>query len=116
MRTDYYILDTRTLDTPDILEEMAFMEELYKTAVEKGIGNGTNITYMLQNADFSQSNFQGWETSRTNSGNFYSRTGAKADGWQQYSDIWLGEGSNFQLKSGTYVIKTDKGSIKRAYK
>ena len=92
--TAYYILDTRTLDTPDILEEMAFMEELYKTAVEKGIGNGTNITYMLQNADFSQSNFQGWETSRTNSGNFYSRTGAKADGWQQYSDIWLGEAWN----------------------
>lgn len=30
--------------------------------------------------------------------------------------IYEGEGSNFQLKSGTYVIKTDKGSIKRAYK
>ena len=84
LRTDYYILDTRTLDTPDILEEMAFMEELYKTAVEKGIGNGTNITYMLQNADFSQSNFQGWETSRTNSGNFYSRNLCHQDRQREY--------------------------------
>lgn len=92
--TSNYILDTKTLETQEIMDEIAFMEELYKTAVEKGLGNGTNITYMIKNADFNQSNFEGWEWSRTNSGNFYSRTGAKADGWQQYSDMWLGEAWN----------------------
>ena len=89
-----YIIDYRKLTTDELLDEISFMEALYREAVEHGIGNGTNITYMVQNADFSQSNFLGWEWSRTNSGNFYSRTGAKADGWQQYSDMWLGEAWN----------------------
>lgn len=92
--TSVYILDTKNLDTQNIEAEIAFMEELYKTAVEKGLGNGTNITYMIRNADFSQKNFEGWEWTRTNSGNFYSRTGGKGDGWQQFSDIWLGEAWN----------------------
>lgn len=92
--TSAYILDEKSLDTEELLDEIAFMEELYKTAVENGIGNGTNITYMIKNADFSQKDFEGWEWSRSNSGNFYSRTGGKGDGWQQYSDIWLGEAWN----------------------
>ena len=92
--TSNYILDEKLLGTGELLNEMAFMENLYKTAVEKGIGNGTNITYMIKNADFSQKDFEGWEWSRSNSGNFYSRTGGKGDGWQQYSDIWLGEAWN----------------------
>ena len=89
-----YIIDSKALTTEELLEEITFMETLYTTAVENGIGDGTNITYMIKNADFSQGNFEGWEWSRTNSGNFYSRTGAKADGWQQYSDVWLGEAWN----------------------
>lgn len=89
-----YIIDNKTLDTAELLDEISFMNDLYTTAVENGIGNGTNITYMIKNADFSQSNFEGWEWSRTNSGNFYSRTGGKGDGWQQYSDVWLGEAWN----------------------
>lgn len=89
-----YIMDMRTLYTEELLEETAFMESLYEAAVENGIGDGTNITYMVRNADFSESNFAGWEWSRTNSGNFYSRTGGKGDGWQQYSDLWLGEAWN----------------------
>ena len=89
-----YIIDNKTLDTAELLDEISFMNNLYTTAVENGIGNGTNITYMIKNADFSQSNFEGWEWSRTNSGNFYSRTGGKGDGWQQYSDVWLGEAWN----------------------
>ena len=89
-----YIIDKKELLTNELLDEIAFMQALYQAAVEKGIGDGTNITYMVRNADFSQSNFEGWEWSRTNSGNFYSRTGGKGDGWQQYSDIWLGEAWN----------------------
>ena len=89
-----YIIDNRQLTTDELLEETAFMEALYTTAVEHGIGAGTNITYMVKNADFNLSNFEGWEWSRTNSGNFYSRTGGKGDNWQQYSDMWLGEAWN----------------------
>lgn len=89
-----YIIDNKTLDTAELLDEISFMNNLYTTAVENGIGDGTNITYMIKNADFSQSNFEGWEWSRSNSGNFYSRTGGKGDGWQQYSDVWLGEAWN----------------------
>lgn len=89
-----YIIENKQLSTEEVLEEMAFMESLYTTAVENGIGNGTNITYMIKNADFNQPNFEGWEWSRTNSGNFYSRTGGKGDNWQLYSDMWLGEAWN----------------------
>ena len=89
-----YIIDTKQLSTEELLAEIEFMEQLYREAVENGIGDGTNITYMVQNADFSQSGFAGWEWSRSNSGNFYSRTGGKGDGWQQYSDLWLGEAWN----------------------
>ncbi len=89
-----YIIDKRELFTNELLDEISFMEALYSTAVEKGLGNGTNITYMVKNADFSLPNFEGWEWTRTNSGNFYSRTGGKGDGWQQYSDVWLGEAWN----------------------
>ena len=89
-----YIIDKRELFTNELLDEISFMEALYSTAVEKGLGNGTNITYMVKNADFSLPNFEGWEWSRTNSGNFYSRTGGRGDGWQQYSDVWLGEAWN----------------------
>lgn len=89
-----YIANNMTLSTEKVMEEIEYMEQLYKTAVESGLGNGTNITYMVKNADFSQSNFAGWESSRSNSGNFYSRTGGKGDGWQQYSEMWLGEAWN----------------------
>lgn len=89
-----YIIDNMALTTEQLKAETEFLTKLYQTAVEKGIGNGTNITYMIKNADFSKSNFEGWETSRTNSGNFYSRTGGNGDGWQTYSNIWLGEAWN----------------------
>lgn len=92
--TYFYIMDYMLLTTEEVKAETAFLTQLYKTAVENGIGNGTNITYMIKNADFSQGNFQGWETSRSNSGNFYSRTGGNGDGWQTYSNIWLGEAWN----------------------
>lgn len=42
-----YIVDTKTLSTEDLQAEIAFMEALYTTAVANGIGDGTDITYMV---------------------------------------------------------------------
>ncbi|MBO7067944.1 MAG: hypothetical protein J6W52_04620 [Bacteroidaceae bacterium] len=73
------IMDTKMLSAEELTAEIAFVQELLNLAVKNNITEGSDLTNLIYNADFTEDgSFKGWEakTSRTGTNwNFTSRTG-----------------------------------------
>ncbi len=57
-----YILANLSLTTPQIKEEIKFMNFLLSEAISKGMGDGTDLTNLIVNPGFEQAGGVGWST------------------------------------------------------
>ena len=73
------IIDSKLLSTEELTAEIAFVQELFHLAVKTNITDGSDLTNLIYNADFTEDgNFKGWVAKTTRTGtdwNFSSRTG-----------------------------------------
>ncbi len=58
----HYILDQLTLNTPEIKAELEFLNQLFNSALENGMSEGTDVTNLLVNPSFADG-FNGWTSS-----------------------------------------------------
>ena len=58
--TYIYILENFSLDTPDVLAQIDYINSMLENALSNDVPAGTDITLLLANADFSQGD-QGWD-------------------------------------------------------
>lgn len=58
----HYILDQLTLNTPEIKAELEFLNQLFNSALENGMSEGTDVTNLLVNPSFADG-FKGWTSS-----------------------------------------------------
>ncbi len=68
-----FILTDRSLTTEQIIAELAFLNQLYENAVRNSLTNGSDLTDLIKNADFSLSkseqDWQGWTKNAASGGN-----------------------------------------------
>ena len=76
-----YILLNYTLSTTDIAKEIQYMDNMLLSALSAGTPAGTEVTSLVQNADFSQQ-AEGWEW--TNVANNFVYNAEKGFGGMQY--------------------------------
>ncbi len=73
------IIETRLLSVEELSTEIAFIGELLNLAIKNNIAEGSDISNLIYNADFTEdANFKGWvaKTTKTGNGsNFSCRTG-----------------------------------------
>ena len=64
-----YILANRLLKTEEIKTELEFLNKLYETAMRTSIKNGSDLTKLLVNPDFSTNDWTGWTKEAAAGGN-----------------------------------------------
>ncbi|MCR5044123.1 MAG: hypothetical protein K6A93_08335 [Bacteroidaceae bacterium] len=64
-----YILANRLLKTEEIKTELEFLNKLYETAMRTSIKNGSDLTELLANPDFSTNDWTGWTKEAAAGGN-----------------------------------------------
>lgn len=64
-----YILANRLLRTEEIKAELEFLNKLYETAMRTSIKNGSDLTELLVNPDFSTNDWTGWTKEAAAGGN-----------------------------------------------
>ena len=105
------IITTKMLSVAELADEITFVQELFKQAVKNSIDEGSEITNLIYNSDFTEDgNFKGWvaKTTRTGTGwNFSCRTGfldiypvnaSKSTSFYVYQDLEEG------LPNGIYEL------------
>lgn len=70
-----YITEHCLLDEAGLLAEQAYADSLYARARKLDVKEGTDITELLQNADMSHKNFEGWNPTAAITANFDSGMG-----------------------------------------
>lgn len=73
-----YIMEARNVPYEELTSEVERINDLLKRAEQQGLSSGADITSLIVNADMSKSDFEGWETELTRTGdsyNFNSGTG-----------------------------------------
>ena len=74
-----HIIEAKTLSVEELAAETSFVQELHNLAIKNSITEGSDLSKLIYNADFTEDgNFKGWvaKTTKTGDGsNFSSRTG-----------------------------------------
>lgn len=77
--TYQYIIDSKLLSVDELTAEIAFAQELLNLAIKNNITDGSDLTNLIYNADFTEDgHFKGWVAATTRTGtdnNFSSNTG-----------------------------------------
>lgn len=77
--TYQHILEARELSNEELTAEVAFVQDLLNLAIKNSISEGSDLTNLIYNADFTEDgHFKGWVAATTRTGtdnNFTSNTG-----------------------------------------
>ena len=100
--TFLYILDNRLLNEEELTSEIAFARDLYEQAILTSISEGSDISNIIKNADFTaDGNFRDWETEIT----FQSSAGSNFSSNTGFTDIYPVAGTwNTAFSVSQYIV------------